>query len=196
MKINAINISREGIPGDPVVMELSHFLKASKIQPGRWKPADENSASMIKKIPLDAVPVGTTPDDVAKFETNKGKSKGKKESRFELMLKAAESGADISDIEDDAEIPTAPEDPLLNAPTDHKSVNADPTPGEIFSDPAVNLKKEAKYKKDDLMALTMDKIQAIAAQETSGLDEKMKNQILKIKKKEDLVDNIIQLTKV
>lgn len=202
MKINVINITRDGKENDPVLMELEHFLKAKKVQPDRWKPADKEAEKLIAKIPMDAVPVGTTMDDVAKFEANRGKNTAKGKSRFEMLLKAAESGTDIQDVDEDVLDQSQNLKELISekAPSDYKSPVVETKPGEIDPNKVVeNLNKEktvekkSKYNEEDLMKLTMDKLQAIADKDIP--DGKQKDLVMKAKKKADLVKSIIQLTK-
>lgn len=187
MKISAINISKAG-DEKPVVMELEHYLKAVKVQPDRWKPGNEAAEKIVAKIPMEAVPIGTTPEDVANFEANRGKIAGVKgKTRFEMLLKAAEAGTDITTADETITAAASLSNALL------KAEEPDPTATiENFKKQEAK-EKTSKYIKEDLMKLPLDKIQAIAETEIS--DEKMLKQVLKSKKKADLVDSIIQLTK-
>lgn len=202
MKIDVINISRDGVESAPQKMELEHYLKAKKVQPDRWKPANESAEKIVARIPMEAVPIGTTMDDVAKFEAERGKLTAKGKSRFEMLLKAAETGTDISEADEELLNQSANLKSLLSeeAPAGYKSPVVETKPGEVdpgkvIADmqPKVVAEKKSKYDKEELMKLTIDKIQAIAETEIS--DEKTLKLVLKAKKKEDLVNSIIQLTK-
>jgi len=198
MKINVINISRDGVE-TPNKMELEHFLKAKKAQPDRWKPADKEAEKLAARIPMDAVPIGTTMVDVEKFEANRGKNTAKGQSRFEMLLKAAEAGTDIQDVSEDLLQQSQNLKQVISevAPSDYKK---DGMIGELDAngvikvfDKNVAAEKKSKYDKETLMKLSMDKLQAIVEQDI--VDEKKKAALLKTKKKVDLVDSIIQLTK-
>lgn len=202
MKIDVINISRDGVESAPLKMELEHYLKAKKVQPDRWKTANDNSEKIVARIPMDAVPIGTTMEDVAKFEAERGKLTAKGKSRFEMLLKAAETGTDISEADEELLNQSANLKTLISeeAPEGYISPVVETYPGEldpgkVIADmqPKTPKEKQPKYDKEELMKLTIDKIQAIAETEIS--DEKTLKLVLKAKKKEDLVNSIIQLTK-
>lgn len=189
MKILAINISKDGTENSAKPMELQHYLKAVKLQPDRWKPGNAEAEKAIAKIPLAAVPIGTTPADVAAYEANKGKNAGKAQSRFELLLKAAESGTDIS---------TADEELLQQNADLQESLSE--VESEENQDDFENLitenvikEKKSKYNPEDLLKLTLDKLQTIAEKEIK--DPKLLALVLKAKKKQSIVDSIIQITK-
>jgi hypothetical protein len=199
MKINVISISRDGVETNHT-MELEHYLKAKKVQPDRWKPGDKEAKVVTDKFNDADIPIGTTPEDVAKFEANKGQVKGKGQNKFAMLLKAAEDGTDIADVPDvelDNSLDLKAKIESEMAPKGYKSDTVEVTDPEDVIDKMKTAKKEtkSKYVKEDLMKLSMDKVQAIAEKETAGLTEKMKKQILKTRKKENLVDSIIQLSK-
>lgn len=190
--VNAIFTDRNGDENN-CEMTLKSYLQAAKAQPGRWKPADDKSAALISKVPLEAVPIGTTQKDVEEFEKNKGKVKGKKQIQFDKLMDSLERGEDVTDInlEDEED---SPELHSEQAPEDYKAENVDTDAADVTDnddqeqDAAADAQNLSRAK---LNKMSNDKLDAVIS--ALPLAEKMKNSLTKLKTKKEKIDQILRV---
>lgn len=213
MKIKAINTDQFGNKST-IDMELEHYLRAKKVQPDKFEPADKKSAEIINKIPMDVVPIGTTQKDVEEFERTRGSKKGKAKSRFEEMLLLVNAGKEIEVLQEENNYTETLNQvsTQIEAPEGYTSPNVDIKPGEIKSEKTdddnqdddkkdaadvfdeENKKIQAEENKsssglelESLKKLSLDQLQATVI--AAGLPKGVTAQLLKLKNKEKLAQD-------
>jgi hypothetical protein len=104
--INVLHTNRKG-EQKIIQMKLRHYLQANAVRPKQFQPGDKEAERLIKDIPLDKVPRGTTQEDVKAFEKIKGtiKTDKKKADVFEDIFATLKQGK--KEVE---EVPEAKED--------------------------------------------------------------------------------------
>lgn len=198
--VKAIHIDRNGIE-NPCEMTLRSYVQVAKVQPGRWKPADDKSEALIAKVPAAAVPIGTTQEDVEKFEKNKGKVKGKKQASFDRLMDSIARGEDVVDVDNDEDEgldltiqPEPPEGPKADAviipdPDSEEDLgeenqDAPPDKKEIVEVSGPSQSKLAKMSDDKLNAV----ISALP------IAPKMQDALTKLKTKKEKIKQILKVT--
>ncbi|MHB8483722.1 MAG: hypothetical protein ACYDBV_13495 [Nitrospiria bacterium] len=150
-------------------MPLKQYLQAKVVMPNNYFPADEEAKRLVEKVDLKIVPVGTTQEDVKRFEETKGSIRTKKTTQFDTMLESIQSGKDVIDIPDEIEKPEVPEISFPNPVKEEKP----------------------KYSKDDLDSMTPDQLDAVIAE--LPLVESMKQMVRKIKTKSEKIEQVVKL---
>jgi hypothetical protein len=151
-------------------MPLKQYLQAKRVMPNSYFPADEESKALAEKVDINIVPMGTTLEDVKKFEETKGTIKTHKTTQFDSMLESIQSGKDVIDVPDDIQKPEVPE---ISFPNAQKEITA------------------PKYSKEELEVMTPDQLDAVIGE--LPLVESMKAMIRKIKTKSEKIDQVTKL---
>jgi hypothetical protein len=192
--INVIYSNRLG-EKKTIKMNLRHYLKAKKVRPLLYEPADENSKAIAAKIPLNLIPSGTTQEDVEAFEATKGSIKGKKTNKFDELLDAMERGDDVTELDNVRMIAEkdAVQKPILKKAESVDDLLKDFTDQQTIPKPDAVVESQAPFTRDELDLMDSEQINQII--EGLSIAKKMKEQITRMKDKKAQKDQIIVLLK-